>query len=61
MGRQAQLVICNIMGFWVIGTLTGYSLAFKANLGVTGLWVGINAGVFACGRLLDAAPISAPY
>ena len=50
MGRQAQLVLCNITGFWVIGTLTGWSLAFPAKLGVSGLWIGINAGVFACGQ-----------
>ncbi len=50
MGRQAQLVLCNIAGFWVIGTLTGWSLAFPAKLGVSGLWIGINAGVFACGE-----------
>ena len=52
MGRQAQLVCCNVAGFWVIGTLTGYVLAFNAHLGVSGLWLGINAGVFSCGELL---------
>ena len=51
MGRQAQLVACNVAGFWVIGTLTGYLLAFNAHLGVSGLWIGINAGVFSCGEL----------
>ena len=50
MGRQAQLVACNVAGFWVIGTLTGYLLAFNAHLGVSGLWIGINAGVFSCGE-----------
>lgn len=50
MGRQAQLVCCNVVGFWVIGTFTGYMLAFKAKLGVSGLWLGINAGVLACGE-----------
>lgn len=50
MGRQAQLVICNIVGFWIIGTLTGWSLAFPAHLGVSGLWIGIIAGVCACGK-----------
>ena len=50
MGRQAQLVLCNIVGFWIVGVATGYSLAFTAKLGVVGLWVGINAGILACGK-----------
>ena len=50
MGRQAQLVLCNVLGFWIIGTLTGWSLAFPAHLGVSGLWIGIIAGVCSCGR-----------
>lgn len=48
MGRQAQLVLCNVLGFWIIGTLTGWSLAFPAHLGVSGLWIGIIAGVCSC-------------
>lgn len=56
MGRQAQLVWCNILGFWVVGTLTGYMLAFKAHLGVSGLWLGINAGVLSCGQLVHCSP-----
>lgn len=51
MGRQAQLVWCNVVGFWVVGTATGYTLAFRFHMGVSGLWLGINAGVFSCGAL----------
>lgn len=43
-GRQRQLMVYNIAGFWVCGVLLGYLLCFKAGLGVVGLWWGIASG-----------------
>jgi MATE family multidrug resistance protein len=40
-GRQELGAIFNLVAYWILGLpLAGY-LAFKANLGVTGLWIGL--------------------
>ncbi|RFM27882.1 MATE family efflux transporter [Deminuibacter soli] len=33
------------LAYWVIGLPTGYTLAFKAGLGVSGMWIGLIAGL----------------
>lgn len=46
LGRQAQLMILNMVAFWLIGVPTGYALTFKAGWGLRGLWVGMSIGGF---------------
>jgi MATE family multidrug resistance protein len=46
LGRQRLVAWLNVMGFWVIGTPLGWALTFKAGLGVSGLWWGLNASLF---------------
>ncbi|KAG1668163.1 hypothetical protein FOA52_005155 [Chlamydomonas sp. UWO 241] len=43
-GRQAHLMVYNLLGFWVFGVLLGYLFCFHAALGVQGLWIGIAVG-----------------
>mmetsp|Transcript_7620 Transcript_7620/g.22493 ORF Transcript_7620/g.22493 Transcript_7620/m.22493 type:complete len:596 (+) Transcript_7620:1342-3129(+) len=45
MGRQAYLMAFNLIGFWGFGVVLGFTLAFKANYGLRGLWWGIDTGV----------------
>ena len=40
----------NIIGFWAVGFTTGYTLAFKVKLGLTGIWWGIFSGVSTTGE-----------
>lgn len=49
LGRQASLMWFNIIGFWAVGFTTGYTLAFKVKLGLTGIWWGIFSGVSTTG------------
>lgn len=51
LGRQASLMWFNIIGFWAVGFTTGYTLAFKVKLGLTGIWWGIFSGVSTTGLL----------
>ncbi|EFJ42410.1 hypothetical protein VOLCADRAFT_97490 [Volvox carteri f. nagariensis] len=44
MGRQHQLMLYNLIGFWLMGVAFGWWLTFKAKLGLTGLWIGIDTG-----------------
>ena len=39
----------NIIGFWAVGFTTGYTLAFRAGLGLPGVWWGILSGVITTG------------
>lgn len=36
-------------GFWGFGVVLGFTLAFKAHLGLEGLWCGILTGVIVTG------------
>ena len=49
MGRQGQLGIFNFVGFWGIGVVCGYYLAFHVGWGLEGLWTGILLGVVVTG------------
>lgn len=44
LGRQAQLMLLNMVCFWLIGVPCGYYLTFKAGWGLRGLWVGMSLG-----------------
>ena len=33
-----------MQGFWLVGVLLGWALAFKAGMGIRGLWIGIASG-----------------
>ena len=39
----------NILGFWLVGVALGYTLTFKAGLGLSGIWLGILAGSLVVG------------
>ena len=45
MGRQGEVAGMNLLGFWVIGVVFGSLLAFKAGMGVAGLWWGLAVGL----------------
>ena len=49
MGRQGQLGIFNFVGFWGVGVVWGYYLAFHVGWGLRGLWTGILLGVVVTG------------
>eukprot|EP00884_Botryococcus_braunii_P017297 jgi/Botrbrau1/4250/Bobra.0044s0045.1 len=52
MGRQAQLLGSNLVGFWGIGMTTCYLLTFRFKLGIDGLWIGLLAGILVCAASL---------
>ena len=60
MGRQGQLGIYNFIGFWGVGVVCGYYLAFHVGWGLEGLWTGILMGVVitGCGHNLFVASCS---
>ena len=49
LGRQANLMVYNILGFWVVGFTTGYLLTFKFDFGLAGVWWGIFWGITVTG------------
>ena len=54
MGRQGQLGIFNFVGFWGVGVVWGYYLAFHVGWGLRGLWTGILLGVVVTGCVYAA-------
>lgn len=39
------MLLCETaQGFWLVGVLLGWALAFRAGLGIRGLWIGIASG-----------------
>lgn len=42
----------NIVGFWAVGFVLGWALAFKADLGLSGIWLGILSGSLVVGMAL---------
>ena len=59
MGRQGQLGIYNFVGFWGIGVVCGYYLAFHVGWGLEGLWTGILMGVVitGCGATVPSSDL----
>ena len=45
MGRPKAGAIVNLLGFYVVGLPLGWFLAFPMDLGVTGIWWGLAAGL----------------
>lgn len=45
MGKQFELMSYNLIGFWMVGFATGYTLTFVVGVGLPGLWLGILLGV----------------
>lgn len=52
MGRQAELMIYCVTGFWGFGVLLGGIFTFKLGWGLAGLWLGITTGVLATGETI---------
>ena len=46
MGHQLIVAGLNFIGFWLIGTLLGGTLAFVLSWGVSGIWWGLCVGLF---------------
>jgi multidrug resistance protein, MATE family len=47
MGHQLISAGLNLVGFWIIGTMLGGVLTFECSWGVSGIWWGLCAGLFA--------------
>ena len=43
-----------MQGFWLVGVLLGWALAFRVGLGIQGLWIGIASGDSTAGALRTA-------
>lgn len=50
MGRQSQLMWVGIAGYWGFGVPLGYTLAFRTNLHLSGLWLGSLTGASIVGK-----------
>lgn len=48
-------MLCNLVSHWGIGLPMGYLLAFHADLGVFGLWIGLALGLGVAGTFLSLA------
>ncbi len=51
-GDTRTAMICHALAHWTVGLPVGYVLAFRAGLGVIGLWVGLSAGLVVAGVVL---------
>lgn len=47
-------MLITVLAYWGIGMPVGYALAFHARWGTPGMWVGMNAGLYAAAALLLA-------
>lgn len=47
-------MLITVLAYWGIGMPVGYALAFHAHWGTPGMWVGMNAGLYAAAALLLA-------
>jgi multidrug resistance protein, MATE family len=52
LGDTRTPMLWNLGGHWFIGLPLAYFLAFRAGLGVIGLWWGLSAGLIICGVAL---------
>ena len=52
LGDTHTPMICLLIAHWVIGLPVGYFLAFRAGLGVLGLWLGLSTGLVLAGSVL---------
>jgi len=54
-GDTRTPMVCNLISHWGIGLPLGYLLAFHADLGVFGLWIGLAMGLGVAGIFLSLA------
>lgn len=52
LGDTRTPMFWNLVGHWAFGLPLGYTLCFRWGWGVTGLWVGLSAGLIAVGIVL---------
>jgi MATE family multidrug resistance protein len=52
LGDTRTPMLWNLAGHWFIGLPVAYVLAFRAGLGVVGLWWGLSSGLIICGVAL---------
>jgi multidrug resistance protein, MATE family len=52
LGDTRTPMLWNLGGHWLIGLPVAYVLAFRAGLGVIGLWWGLSSGLIICGVAL---------
>lgn len=45
-GKQVNIMLYNLVGFWGVGMTSGAALTFGTRWGLQGLWTGIVLGVF---------------
>ncbi len=51
-GDTRTPMIASLLAYWLIGLPSGYALCFTLGLGVTGLWLGMCAGLITAATLL---------
>jgi MATE family multidrug resistance protein len=51
-GDTRTPMVVNIIGHWALGLPVGYALCFRFGWGVSGLWVGLSAGLVFCALAL---------
>lgn len=52
LGETRLPMLANLVGHWAIGLPVGWWFCFRVGLGVTGLWLGLSAGLIVVGLLL---------
>ncbi len=51
-GDTRTAMICTLCCYWAVGLPVGWSLAFRDDRGVFGLWIGLTLGLFIAGVVL---------
>jgi len=54
LGDTRTAMVSNLAGHWLLGLPVGYALCFVAGWGVTGLWLGLSAGLISVSLVLVA-------
>lgn len=55
LGKQKLGAIFNLVAYWVVGLPLAYGLAFKAHLGLVGLWIGLSTCAMLNGLVMVSA------
>jgi MATE family multidrug resistance protein len=55
LGKQKLGAIFNLVAYWILGLPLAYSLAFKADLGLVGLWIGLSTCAMLNGLVMVSA------
>ena len=51
-GNTRAAMVWNLIGHWLLGLPTGWTLCFVVGWGVVGLWLGLSIGLIVCGIVL---------